>query len=183
MTPVQFKQALQDTFTWVAPRMNPSNVRWSMRSMALRPPHDYYRDENPGFFNDSKYITHVADTRRKLLRGKSAGQLPAPIGRLLLVDYKETNHNEATEHESNGFFDWADNPPWDLWIGEHDKQLIAWIPDQFVDLVVRSEQVECTGMFHWAEDLVPAGRIPHWLHLSLAQGEPSAPPARGAHVV
>ena len=70
-------------------------------------------------------------------------------GQLLLVDYEITNHNEATEVETDGFFDWADNPPWDLWIGEYNSQLLAWIPPELVDIVRRGNDVECMGMFQW----------------------------------
>lgn len=70
-------------------------------------------------------------------------------GRLLLADFEITNHNEATEIESNGFFDWADNPPWDLWLGVYQNQLLSWIPPQFVETVERSMLVECMDMFRW----------------------------------
>ncbi|MBL8872036.1 MAG: hypothetical protein JNK90_19845 [Planctomycetaceae bacterium] len=145
--------------------MDASNPRWSMRSAELRPSHEYYENDNPGFFNESEYITHVVDARHKLIGVMPQAGRPNPIGRLLLVDYKVSNHNEATEDESAGFFDWADNPPWDLWVGEYDELLVAWIPHEFVEVVVRSEQVECMGMFHWADDFALCGRIPTWLRV------------------
>jgi hypothetical protein len=166
MTPEQFTQSLHETFAWVLPRMNLNDLRWSMRSNELRPPHEFYRDGNPGFFNDSEYITHVVATRHRLLIGTAPAIPIAKNGRLLLSDYKVSNHNEATEHESGGFFDWADNPPWDLWVGEYAEKLIAWIPEPLIELVVRAERVECMGMFHWADDLLIDNRIPQWVRAS-----------------
>ena len=95
-------------------------------------------------FNCPEYIQHVTTTRSRLL----ANQIPDSdtnnhAGQLLLVDYNITNHNEATEDESSGFFDWADNPPWDLWVCESDDKLVCWIPETFVNVVKRSMQVEC----------------------------------------
>lgn len=82
--------------------------------------------------------------------------------RLLLVDYNITNHNEAKEIESNGFFDWADNPPWGLWGGELGEFLLAWIPSPFVDTVTHCVECECMDRLHWA-DMSEKYDVPSWL--------------------
>ena len=85
-------------------------------------------------------------------------------GRLLVVEYNMTNHNEITEGESDGFFDWADNPPWDLWVCESADDLICWIPNVFVDVVLRSMQVECMEMLHWVTpENARLGYHPEWM--------------------
>lgn len=142
-------QAIRETIAWAAPRLDMTNLRWSLRSAELRPDAEFFDASDPGFFNQSLYIRQVVEKRSTLL---SETKLEVPIyGKLLLVDYERTNHNEATEIQTKGFFDWADNPPWDLWIGEYDKQLLAWIPPDLVDVVRRGDSVECMGIFQWVE--------------------------------
>lgn len=138
-------QAIEETIVWAAPRVDATNLRWGLRSLELRPDAEFYDSNNPGFFNQSSYIRQVANKRSAILASQRTAT--SIYGLLLLVDYQITNHNEATEIETNGFFDWADNPPWDLWIGEYNSQLLAWIPPELVDVVHRGNHVECMGMF------------------------------------
>jgi len=158
-----FRDALHETIAWSASKISLDDPRWCLRSPELRPPHDY-DDDNPGLFNDPKYITHVTDTRSKLIDANPTSHRQLEhSGRLLLVDYNATNHNEATEDESSGFFDWADNPPWDLWVGDFGDKLICWIPKQFVDVVQRSMAVECMGMLLWIDQNDEEFNYPDWL--------------------
>ena len=163
MTPSLFSQQLTETIAWVTPRINVADPRWSLRSDELKPPAEFELPGNPGFFNSTKYISHVAATRSRLMEG--ANRNTARSGRLLLVDYETSNHNEATELESNGFFDFADNPPWDLWVGELQGKLVAWIPNCFIETVERSILVECMGMLAWAGDSDGQMSHPAWLSL------------------
>jgi hypothetical protein len=140
-------QAINETIAWAVPRLDLADLRWSLRSSELRPDVDFYEPSNPGFFNQSSYIRQVAKKRSALLASKTIDS--DFYGELLSVDYEITNHNEATELETDGFFDWADNPPWDLWIGEYNGQLLVWIPPELHDVVERGNAVECMGMFQW----------------------------------
>ena len=130
-----------------------------MRSPELRPPNPDAVDGNPGLFNAPEHIRHVVTTRSHMIT--SVELTRELVGRLLLVDYNITNHNEATEIESNGFFDWADNPPWDLWVGELGDLLVAWIPSPFVDTATHSMAYECMDMLHWA-DTNEKYDVPSW---------------------
>lgn len=165
LTEQTFATALRETIAWSAPRINIDNPRWCLRSESPRPPNDNWRENNPGLFNEPEYIQYVSVTRSRLL---AAHDLDASAtnraGRLLIVDYNNSNHNEATEDESNGFFDWADNPPWDLWVCELDDTLVCWIPAVFVDVVDRSMQVECMEMLHWVTpENARLGWHPDWM--------------------
>ena len=140
-------QAINETIVWAASRVDMADLRWSLRSSELRPDAEFDEPRNPGFFNQSSYIRQVARKRSAILKSKPIGS--DFYGDLLLVDYEISNHNEATELETAGFFDWADNPPWDLWIGEYNGQLLTWIPPELHDVVQRGDSVECMGMFHW----------------------------------
>ena len=73
---------------------------------------------------------------------------------------------QSTNISAPPFFDWADNPPWGLWVGEYDENLVVWIPEPFIDIVVRSERVECMGMFHWIDERAFDSRIPDWIRLA-----------------
>lgn len=141
-------QSLKDAMVWCIPRINLENPRWCLRSPELRPDADFYASEDPGFFNEPGHILQVVQRRSTLLNVQ--GESPPLSGRLLLADFEITNHNRATEFESNGFFDWADNPPWDLWLGIYQGHLLSWIPTEFVDTVERSFLVECMNMLSWA---------------------------------
>ncbi len=165
LTQHKFATALRETIAWSTPRVDADNPRWCLRSEELRPPHDDWEENNPGVFNCPEYIQHVTTTRSRLLANHIPVSAPTDsAGQLLLVDYNITNHNEATEDESNGFFDWADNPPWDLWVCESDDKLICWIPAVFVDVVNRSMQVECMDMLHWVTpENARLGWHPEWM--------------------
>lgn len=164
LTEQTFAAALRDTIAWSTPRIDVDNPRWSLRSSELRPLHDDWEDGNPGLFNCREYIQHVCTTRSQLVTDQRLDTYAIQhVGQLLLVDYNDTNHNEATEDESNGFFDWADNPPWDLWVCEIGDKLICWIPSEFISTVSDSIAVECMGMLEWVTD--DHGRLgyPEWL--------------------
>lgn len=146
-----------------------------MRSAELRPLNvDNDDDDNPGLINCPEYIQHVMATRARLLdRRDIVSKATRHNGRLLLVDYNDTNHNEATEDESNGFFDWADNPPWDLWVCEIGDKLVSWIPTEFITSVTRSIEVECMGMLEWVTDDFGRLGYPEWLPKYKDGGEQS----------
>jgi hypothetical protein len=165
LTEDTFATSLRETVAWSTPRIDADNPRWCLRSEQLRPPSDDWEDNNPGLFNQPEYIQYVTATRSRLLADQHFDVLVNnPAGQLLVVDYNITNHNEATEDESNGFFDWADNPPWDLWVFELDDKLVCWIPAIFVDVVIRSMQVECMDMLHWVTpDNARLGWHPDWM--------------------
>lgn len=165
LTEQTFATALRETITWSTPRIDTGNPRWCLRSEVMRPPSDHWESNNPGLFNLPEYIQYVTETRSQLLADHDLDELANSVsGQLLVVDYNNTNHNEATEVESNGFFDWADNPPWDLWVCEYDDNLICWIPAIFVDVVISSMQVECMDMLHWVTpDNARLGWHPEWM--------------------
>ena len=165
LTEQRFSTALCETIAWATPRIDATNPCWCLRSEELRPPKNDWEQGNPGLFNELAYIQHVITVRAQLLANQgldsSAG---TPDGRLLIVDYNDTNHNEATEDESNGFFDWADNPPWDLWVCDYTDKLVCWIPHVFVDVVDRSMLVECMDMLHWVTpENARLGWHPDWM--------------------
>ena len=142
-------------------RSGTGDLRTSFRSVELRPTVDQFEF---GFFNESKYILEVVEKRARLLRdAKLVSADVYPPGRILLIEYQITNHNRATEFETEGFFDWADNPPWDLWIGEASDMLVCWIPENFVELVDRADAVECMNMLSWADNPKSHFIVPNFL--------------------
>jgi hypothetical protein len=142
-----FAQSLVEAVAWCKPRINVENPRWCLRSPELRPDADFIASADPGFFNETGHILQVV--RRRSTFVNIQDESPTLSGRFLLADFEITNYNRATEFESNEFFDWADNPPWDLWLGIYQGQLLSWIPTEFVDTVERSLLVECMSMFRW----------------------------------
>ena len=158
-----FDRLLNETVVWATPRIAMDNPQWCLRSPELRPPYDYY-DDDPGLFNEPKLIDYVTDTRSNLLTLETkTRRREENAGRLLLVEYNATNHNDATKIESDGFFDFADNPPWDLWVCGFGDNLIGWIPNQFVSVVAQSMNVECIGMLHWIDSNDEEFKYPDWL--------------------
>lgn len=164
LTEESFVAALSETIAWAAPRIDASHPRWSLRSADLRPPNACKEEGNPGFFNCSEFIQHVRTVRSSLIskQGIRDSALDSS-GRLLIVDYAITNHNQLTEDLSNGFFDWADNPPWDLWVCEMSSKLVCWIPTVFVAVVEYSMSMECMGMLAWVTDKHALPDFPSWL--------------------
>lgn len=132
-----------------------------MRSRELCPCDETFDDGRPGIFTEPSLIASVVAKRATLL--PECSLLRAIDGRLLIVDYEITNFNEGTETESHGFFDFADNPPWDLWVGEVGGRLIAWIPPCLVGTVERARPVEFMDMLRWVGEHYPPFEAPTWL--------------------
>ena len=164
MTPISFRNSLAETISWVMPRMDIADPRWSMRSLELRPSVDETRDGRPGFFNNARLIADVVRKRSALL-SQNMSRLCAK-GQLLTLDYANTNFNEVTEIETRGFFDFADNPPWDLWIGDCCGLLVSWIPEEFVDIVDDAIEIELFEVLRWVDDVRDAYNLPRWLTLA-----------------
>ena len=163
MTPFSFRNSLADTISWVTPRMDIADPRWSMRSSELRPTVDETTDGRPGFFNNASLIAEVVRKRSAALKPDT--KRLSSKGQLLTLDYANTNFNEVTEIETRGFFDFADNPPWDLWIGDCGGLLLSWIPDGFVDIVEEAIEIEMFEVLRWVDDARNAYDLPDWLAL------------------
>lgn len=164
MNPEQFAVSVSETVTWLAAHESNASPQTRFRSDELRPSIDDIDLFENGFWNHSKYIAEVVRKRSVLLDATKLVSINGlPTGRVLLTMYEITNHNRATEFATDGFFDWADNPPWDLWIGELDDLLVCWIPESFVGLVDLADSVECMSMFSWADNPKTHFNVPDWL--------------------
>ena len=66
---------------------------------------------------------------------------------------RASTHLDASEAESDGFFDWEDAPPWDAWVAlykdEHGQDvLLSWVPPQLLEAAARgiwANPVDCMG--------------------------------------
>ena len=147
----QFNKDLSATIEWCSSRIDASRPKWCLRSDELRPDIEFDPPDDPSFFNRCEIIDSVVHQRRRLIPNPKTQSTDLNGGKLLLCFFDYTNHNQLTADETEWFFDWADNPPWDTWITTIGEALVSWVPRQFVDVVDHAIPMECMGMLLWAE--------------------------------
>jgi len=157
----QFRDRLEHMATWCVSRVDPRNVRWCLRSAELRPVEANPDESDPYVFNDREIIETVVRTR--VLTMARAPRIPVHqiAGRLLWCEYDATLADGLSDHYSQGFFDSADNTPWDTWIDVVDDALISWVPSAFVNLANEGILSEAFGMIDWVVNRNAV--LPSWL--------------------
>ncbi|MGE0871284.1 MAG: hypothetical protein AB7P03_22175 [Kofleriaceae bacterium] len=104
------------------------------------------------------------------------------VGRLLVYFPDVNLCCGAAEHESHGFFDVENTPPWDTWIAlgvDHNVTktspyrvyLVSWVPTELVELADAGIQANPEGCIRWLEDVDVGAR--HELDLASSLGDPS----------
>jgi hypothetical protein len=84
-------------------------------------------------------------------------------GRLLIYFPESDLACGAAEHETEGYFDVHNVPPWDTWVtyikepgrnsvSGDDEYLIAWVPPVFVNLVNNGIYVNPEECIQWLSD-------------------------------
>ena len=157
----QFRERLDRTVAWCNSRVKATNPRWCLRSPELRPAVEFENHSDPSLWNEHALIEGVVQRRAALLARSPLTDVDPRQGRLLWCRYEYNNHNGASDHYSQGFFDANDNPPWDTWIGQVDDALITWVPGAFVDLASEGISVECCDMLDWVVNR--SACLPEWL--------------------
>ncbi len=154
----QFHSRLAQTIRWCAPRADKLNPATSLRTVALRP---RMLEENR-----SSAVNTVAYAR-ELYGGvdirKATIQRDLGDGKLLIYFPNDDLACGTAEHETAGFFDVNNVPPWDTWVAYFQDQqqnidyfdteyLIAWIPPEFVDLANDGINVNPEQCIMWLSD-------------------------------
>jgi hypothetical protein len=154
----EFHGRLAQTIFWCAPRADKLNPATSLRTAALRP---RMLEENR-----SSTVNTVA-CARELYGGVDIRRATIPRdlggGRLLIYFPNNDLACGAAEHETAGFFDINNVPPWDTWVAyfqdqEHNidsfdtEYLIAWIPPEFMDLANDGINVNPEQCIMWLSD-------------------------------
>lgn len=97
--------------------------------------------------------------RRELLRGRTSIRLPE--GRLLVCQVNESISSGESEHETSGFFDVDDRPPWDTWLWLVPSStmdvvtLVSWVPIELEAEVSRGIAVNPYGCIYWLTETPP----------------------------
>jgi len=133
-TPKELSRRIQDVQACVAAR--PSELR----SPELRPSlHEF-----PAGADLQAATATLCSQRRTLLSGSIRLSAHESGGRLLVCAYNLSLCSGESEHESAGFFDIDDRPPWNLWLvaglveasvvgtAEPTEILLAWVPRALV---------------------------------------------------
>jgi hypothetical protein len=98
----------------------------------------------------------LAEKRAAFLRQRDA--YPQSIssdlaaGRLLAYEPDENVTDGASRHQSKGYFDGDDAPPWDTWVCYVDRSLISWVPPALLNLVQEGVAVNCVDCIHWIDE-------------------------------
>jgi hypothetical protein len=106
--------------------------------------------------NRAEIVEELAEKRASLLLEKSAypiiGSLDLAGGKLLACEPDDNMADGASQHQSKGYFDGDDAPPWDTWVCYFDRHLISWVPPLLLGLVQKGIAVNMVDCVHWAED-------------------------------
>ncbi|MFP2959663.1 hypothetical protein ACLEPN_17935 [Myxococcus sp. 1LA] len=159
----EFLREIQRTVQWCSSRANRASPQACLRTPDLLP-----QPLLPP--NRFDLIDSIATERRhKLERTKEVALSASPPGhdilqggRLLAFFPDETLSDGAAEASSQGYFDWANVPPWDTWVGmfsdenphnRFDREyVIAWVAPMFVELVDAGLQVNPEECIQWLKD-------------------------------
>src|SRR5215831_10546762 len=101
----QFRERLDNTVVWCRARVDAANPRWFLRSSELRPGVEFEKYADPLCANGHALIEEVAQRRAALLARSAPAHVDSRHGRLLWCRYAYNNHNGASDHSSQGFFD------------------------------------------------------------------------------
>ena len=132
----------------------------SLRSIELRPNQSLYdafksgNDDCQSILSQKRLVASVTASRHRILKQQGmVNYLSSVPGRLLVVDLGSTMYDGLASNSTNGFYDESDAPPWDTWVGlmmaERGAVLIAWIPQEFVDVAERGREVSGGECIHW----------------------------------
>jgi hypothetical protein len=153
----ELSQVLVETKQWCIPRINRSNPGYSLRSELLGKiieKFEHFTDFED-YWPRHNEIDIVAAARQNALLKNEINFHNTNNGRLLLCFPDWSNNNALSQAESEEYLDEHDVPPWDTWLGSVNTGrtgflLLAWVPDEFIDLVQAGIEAECVGMLYWA---------------------------------
>jgi hypothetical protein len=201
-----FAKRLAETIQWCTKHADPDNPKSCLRTPLLQPTSNHILQEGFEFPPNEKYLSTkqvvplwyeevlsrqlMVETVTRCRRQQTShlledvNQLHCPLheGRLLLYFTDFTNHNGGSEHESLGFFDENDEPPWDTWVAYYpdpDYQteinawsrkplsfpafsglrpvtmdfVVAWIPPNLIDIAQKGIDVEAMGCLCWLDNI------------------------------
>lgn len=113
----------------------------------------------------------VAARRRALLPGAGVRAAP-PAGRWAAYDPDGSDFSQLARSETNGLFDDADCPGWDLWVAcigtaetnvPWSRSLVVWVPETLVERFDRGLSMMPTSAVLWVDDPFlrrwPTGRV------------------------
>jgi hypothetical protein len=154
----QFKVRLAQTIFWCASRADRANPATALRTPELRP---RLLEEN----RSSAVNTVVC--ARQLFGGVDIRKATIPTalggGRLLVYFPNDDLACGAAEHETAGFFDVNNVPPWDTWVDFLEDQqpnidsfdteyLVAWVPPELVSLADQGIAANPEQCILWLSD-------------------------------
>jgi hypothetical protein len=154
----EFKSRLAQTIFWCAPRADKLNPATSLRTSELRP--RMLEENRSAAVNTVVYARELyggADIRKATIPRDLGG------GRLLIYFPNVDLSCGTAEHQTAGFFDVNNVPPWDTWVTYfQDEQqnidffdreyLITWIPPDFVDMANEGVAVNPEQCILWLSD-------------------------------
>ena len=147
-----FRRRLAEAVAWSAGRADARDPEGSLRSSELTPsPADLLHDDR------AATVTDFIERRRAIVGDPVALAGDAPdlrSGRLVVSFPDEQLDDGASQFESGGFFDLADTPPWDTWVGlyhdpGHGDYLVSWVPSPFLEHAERGIPVNAVGCILW----------------------------------
>lgn len=152
----ELSQALIETKQWCMSRINRNNPEHSLRSELLGNIVKKFKhfSDFMSFWPSQNEIDSVIEARRIALLNNASTSSNKNNGRLLLCFPGWSNHNALSQTVSEEYLDEHDIPPWDTWLGSvstetSDFFILAWVPDEFIDLVQLGIDAECVGMLYW----------------------------------
>lgn len=143
----QWKQA-QDLLSQIRESLGSLKTRFRSRSLMPTRDIDELRTESDWF----QAVSEVVNKRSVQNKQNPAAEdyfASADSGRLLVYFPHEDLADGAADFSSNGFYDFNNVPPWDLWVSFADGELISWVPIGLIEVAYMGIDVNPEECIQW----------------------------------
>jgi hypothetical protein len=150
---------LEEVRRWSQLRPRGLSIARRLRTPELEPD----LEEEPTLAGVEAAVQELAVVRGALLAHAPTIPPGAHPGRLLVCELGMSVGGGESETRSRGFFDVDDRPPWDIWLvcfgrrrasapGQPIACLLAWVPDDLVDVARAGIEANRCDCIYWAGD-------------------------------
>ena len=142
-------EAAKEASAWCQLRWDNSQPRASLRTLEF----------SPYFFGTDHFHTVNSILYSRKYKMNEMGIKPSPnlsLGEILIYEPDCNIFDGLSEHETHGYLDVNDCPPWDTWIGYINSNghtyVLSWVPSELVSLVNAGFEVNCVECFYWLKN-------------------------------
>ena len=117
------------------------------------------QDWNLDYFENTSILQGIYNEQLKVKKLFNKKEPHAFNGKLFCFNYMNTLVCGGSQANSDGLIDNYNFPPIDTWVWlgtyKEDKLLIAWIPDEYIDLAQKAIDTNPEGCIDWLNEWYP----------------------------